>query len=191
MSGRGWPPKQIAMLKQLWDEGMPSQGIANKLSMIGPTRTKNSVVGLAHRMNLPSRESPIRPLAPGAVRTRPLRPMAPPLGTLPPAAAEGVKQAEAPPEPPRQHERTTAQRGLQTILGHARVRAAPPVLTEQPPERPAPVIQRGTCQWPLNDGRPWRFCEQPRDPYARAPYCPHHAEKARAKIRAEDEGDAA
>lgn len=42
-----------------------------------------------------------------------------------------------------------------------------------PPPPPVPVF---VCQWPLNDGRPWRFCQE-QAVFGR-PYCAAHCRRA-------------
>lgn len=50
-----WDQEQSDRLRQLWDQGYPASEIGE---MMG--RTKNQIVGRAHRLHLPSRGSPIR-----------------------------------------------------------------------------------------------------------------------------------
>lgn len=49
-----WTNDQATTLRRLWDEGHSGAEIARQMGM-----TKNAVVGRAHRMDLPSRPSPI------------------------------------------------------------------------------------------------------------------------------------
>jgi GcrA cell cycle regulator len=51
-----WMPEKISALTALWNEGVPVIEIGNRLGV-----TKNAVVGKAHRLKLPKRNSPIRP----------------------------------------------------------------------------------------------------------------------------------
>lgn len=44
--------------------------------------------------------------------------------------------------------------------------------------RPSVVV--GSCQWPLNDGRPWKFCEAPVFVFGK-PYCAKHSRDAYVK----------
>ena len=67
-----WTPQEIEQLRALWDEGLSTRTIAARLGT-----TKNSVVGKAHRLFLPSRPSPIpfaKPGAPRKVRQPPAAP---------------------------------------------------------------------------------------------------------------------
>ena len=50
-----WDVENIAKLKELWDQGLPTAQIGKLLDF-----TKNAVVGKAHRIGLERRPSPIR-----------------------------------------------------------------------------------------------------------------------------------
>ena len=50
-----WDDKNVARLKELWDQGLPTAQIGKLLGF-----TKNAVVGKAHRIGLERRPSPIR-----------------------------------------------------------------------------------------------------------------------------------
>lgn len=50
-----WNDARIAELGRLWQEGLSTAEIGRRLGI-----SKNAVVGKAHRLNLPSRPSPIR-----------------------------------------------------------------------------------------------------------------------------------
>jgi len=50
-----WNDDTIAKLRTLWAEGLSTAEIGRRLNI-----SKNAVVGKAHRLNLPSRPSPIR-----------------------------------------------------------------------------------------------------------------------------------
>ena len=85
---RAWPDAEAARLAGLWDEGLSTSDIGLRLG-----RTKNAIVGMAHRLGLPARPSPIRrdgeasPVREPRVRV--------PACTLPPLGS----MAEAPSEP--------------------------------------------------------------------------------------------
>jgi GcrA cell cycle regulator len=51
-----WGRSRVDLLKRLWDEGKTASEIA---TAIGAGCTRNSVIGKAHRLGLPARESPI------------------------------------------------------------------------------------------------------------------------------------
>ncbi|MBT6442284.1 MAG: hypothetical protein HOK61_07650, partial [Alphaproteobacteria bacterium] len=50
-----WTPERVEQLKKLWDEGLTTAEIGKRIDV-----SKNAVVGKAHRLELPSRPSPIR-----------------------------------------------------------------------------------------------------------------------------------
>ena len=50
-----WNDENVAKLKELWDQGLPTAQIGKLLNF-----TKNAVVGKAHRIGLERRPSPIR-----------------------------------------------------------------------------------------------------------------------------------
>ena len=50
-----WNDENVARLKELWDQGLPTAQIGKLLNF-----TKNAVVGKAHRIGLERRPSPIR-----------------------------------------------------------------------------------------------------------------------------------
>ncbi len=50
-----WTPERVDNLRRLWDEGLTTAEIGKQIGV-----SKNSVVGKAHRLELPSRPSPIR-----------------------------------------------------------------------------------------------------------------------------------
>ncbi|HVE20636.1 MAG TPA: GcrA family cell cycle regulator [Acidocella sp.] len=55
MNDDSWPDHLVLKLRALWAEGLSSSEIGSRLN-----KSKNSVVGKAHRLHLPSRPSPIR-----------------------------------------------------------------------------------------------------------------------------------
>jgi GcrA cell cycle regulator len=50
-----WTPKRVSALIALWNEGLTTSEIGNRLGV-----TKNAVVGKVHRLGLPKRGSPIK-----------------------------------------------------------------------------------------------------------------------------------
>ena len=49
-----WIAERVETLTELWNQGVPASEIGRRLGV-----TKNAVVGKAHRLGLPRRESPI------------------------------------------------------------------------------------------------------------------------------------
>ena len=50
-----WTPERVATVTRLWNEGLTTAEIGRTIGM-----SKNAVVGKVHRLQLPSRPSPIR-----------------------------------------------------------------------------------------------------------------------------------
>ncbi len=92
-----WTDDTIARLRAFWNEGHSTAEIGRRMGV-----TKNAVVGKAHRLDLPGRESPIRrglagPNAPRLPRpSRAARPTLP----APPSALTRPAPALLPPPPP-------------------------------------------------------------------------------------------
>ena len=144
MTSTIWNDDNIARLRSLWDEGHSTAEIGRRMGI-----TKNAVVGKAHRLELPGRQSPIR--RGGTARPRLPQREAVPLPAL-------VTAAPAAPAP-------------------AATVAAAPARVPALPVQPAPARPLGSqpCCWPI--GEPgtagFRFCD---DPAIRGkPYCPEHA----------------
>lgn len=145
-----WYDTEIVKFRSEWDEGLSTAEIGRRHN-----RSKNSIVGKAHRLNVVNpldflpRPSPIRP---NSANPRRKRPQHAPATTLPP-----LRSVETPPPPP--------------------VRLAP---QPKPPPRPAPAPTqyRGTCQWPIGEPgtKAFRFCDKPA--IAGMPYCNACAENA-------------
>lgn len=164
-----WPASDIGRLQELWAEGHSANEIGRKMG-----RSKNAVVGKAHRLNLPARESPITrrdPTAPTAVVRR----------VKPPALASLMEERAM--QPPQDVPQPTAPPSAQTVakkplegavgLAVARERAkAPPVeipkqsLVDILRPTPVPLSSKMGCQFITNekDGPEWTpiFCDTPR-----------------------------
>jgi GcrA cell cycle regulator len=177
--GAEWPTETIERLAALWETDLSCADIARELG-----RSKNSVVGKSHRLGLPARESPIRPkgsgLRPGQ-RHGPRVPRAVPgVPTLPPlASADKPKRgrppkAAPPPVPPAPRRVLDHGRlgGIQNSPRHTLPSLAPAAR----PAAPRPVPPPRACAWPLNDRRPWRFCDDASAPGQ--PYCAEHCRRA-------------
>jgi GcrA cell cycle regulator len=156
---RGWTPTNLNRLRELWADGYSTEAIGKSLGT-----TKNAIVGKAHRLDLPGRESPIirRGEPRGVGRRGPRAPLPPGAATLP--ALASVQAAPTP--------RPAAQ-------------APPP--PAPPPARSGRVV---TCAWPI--GEPgtrgpngFRFCDAASEPGK--PYCADHCRKAYQPRTAERE----
>jgi GcrA cell cycle regulator len=144
-----WSAEDDAMLTRLWAD--PANSTARMGEMMGH-RSKNSIVGRAHRIGLPARPSPIR--RDGAVQPARSARTQPALPPLPSAVA-----------PPRT-----------SVLAIPLVARAAPVVRPAPvtlsaPARIGPVR---ACCWPFGEPRTkaFRFCGDPALP-GRS-YCDDH-----------------
>lgn len=177
-----WTSEAIERLRVLWSEGHSTAEIGRRMGV-----SKNSVVGKAHRLQLPARPSPIRrdPAAPRPVAAG-RRPTLPPLRVvaaapaLAPVAAP-VMAAPAAPLPVRAEARRPEPREPRLT----EVAAAP-----KPSHvlRPFARASARSCCWPIGEpGTPgFRFCTA--ESLNGKPYCAEHAAVAyvRVKDRRED-----
>lgn len=127
-----WTLAMDADLTRLWNLGKTSLQIAIVLG-----KTKNAVVGRAHRLDLTGRPSPIKH------SDGPKRPYKP--------------RGRAPSRP-------LAEKSERKV--RARLEALPRETT------PVVLDRTKTCQWPMTDDRPWKFCGDPCQ--HGTPYCPGH-----------------
>jgi GcrA cell cycle regulator len=148
-----WNEETIGKLRGFWAEGLSTAEIGRRMGV-----SKNAVVGKAHRLNLPSRPSPIRRDGERSPRRRlPRRVQGPTLPVL------SASLAPMPPELPRVVERPT------------------PVLRSVCMPRPGARIT--PCCWPIGEPgtKSFRFCDV--DAIAGKPYCEEHASLAYVKVR--------
>ena len=155
-SGIDWTDQTVSILRALWDEGHSTAEIGRRMHT-----TKNAIVGKAHRLRLPSRQSPIRERLLTRAAPAPRRgPQASTLTTSPPtrAAAPLSQQTALPPSQP--------------MAVPSKTRASSP---------PFALTLRGCCQWPLGEpGSPdFHLCEAPA--VASRPYCEEHCRRAYAR----------
>lgn len=153
-----WTMERIGELEKLWAEGLSTAEIGRRLGV-----TKNAVVGKAHRLRLPGRQSPIDP-----ARRQAKKAAAPAKARAPrakPASPVADAQPAAKPEP-RRAQTTTAK-------------TAPP----PPPRRKQKSEHKGpACQWPFGDPRlpGFHFCGAPSEPGK--PYCDEHCARAYNRV---------
>jgi GcrA cell cycle regulator len=135
-----WSEAELLTLRQLWAEGMSARLIGVELG-----RSRNSVVGKAHRLELAPRPSHI-----GRKRGEPLPPPKPRL-TLPVVVRGRLRPVQI------------------AALGR-RPPAPPPSAPPEPPQAPPQIVEG--CMFISDDGRPWRTCGAPCVP--NRPYCLPH-----------------
>lgn len=141
-----WTHDLIAQLRELWAiDGLSTIEIGKRMGV-----SKNSIVGKAHRLNLPSRGNPIKrkilygPPPP----PKPPRPQANPKCTLP--TLDSVSGAEV-------------------IQMPRRLERPKPVVREPPPPKsPKKTIEdfaklrpKEGCLYPSGDKKPYLICEAP------------------------------
>lgn len=145
-SGR---PEMQHALRQLWDEGHSTSRIADMINARWPgaNATKNSIIGAAHRLQLPARASPIIRNGRTALKQRHILRAGP--VTLPALASVSIPVVadKAKTRQPRHPDRVVHVRGTGSV----------PAQTVALPAVSAPPVSH--CQWPLNGGRPWKFCD--------------------------------
>jgi GcrA cell cycle regulator len=169
-----WAQETIARLRSLWDEGHSTAEVGRRLGV-----SKNSVVGKAHRLDLPKRPSPIRkePTEGSRLHRRRSTPMPAGSVTLPKLACLDTPEPRLPSPPRIKAPRPVRPR---RFIEHT---AAVVELREKP------RVYCRDCQWveSLRVGRtPPIFCDQPA---VRGSYCAPHAELVyvRPADRREDE----
>jgi GcrA cell cycle regulator len=148
-----WSEDLMAKLRYWWShETQPSAAeIGRQLG-----KSKNAVVGKAHRLDLPARPSPIR-----------------------------VRQADGSVAPNPHYARQRVPVPKAATLPPLKSLAAPPVLfaatvTVAKPAAPAARMVKRECCWPTSNGRPWTFCEAVfESENLRDCYCEMHRLKAR------------
>ena len=178
MSVRPFTEEESAQIEIMWKSGMPTSEMGERLG----GRSKNSIIGRVHRMNLPPRESPIHEL------------YGPPMSDH---MTRRIRQAEkkaphkwsddevAQLRRMRADRKTIAQISQAMGLGFHAIRrklerdhiAMPAPLVSASTVRPSDKPTRITvhvpaesvspwahCQYIQNSGRPWLFCEQPPAP---------------------------
>lgn len=158
-----WTDETIAQLRALWAEGHSTAEIGRRLGC-----NKNAIVGKAHRIDLPSRPSPIRrdvPRPPSP--TRGSGATLPPLASLFDAAAPDRRFIPGQRQPPIRPPQTSAARP-------APIKSQPVVASYG---RVAP------CCWPIGEPRTksFRFCGAPSAPGR--PYCAEHCAVAYVPTR--------
>jgi GcrA cell cycle regulator len=159
-SAHGWTNERVALLKQLWADGLSASQIATKLKDV----SRSAVIGKVHRLGLAG-----RPATPRARTARPRSNIAL-FPARSPQAQYGACANPAPKPAPQPQERKAA-----TIIA---LRALPD-LDEPAPEGRLKLLdlKDGMCHWPIGDPVEdgFHFCG--RRTYA-TPYCERHAEIA-------------
>jgi GcrA cell cycle regulator len=175
-----WSDAAMAFLRSLWDEGHSTAEIGRRMG-----RTKSGIIGKAHRLDLPGRPSPIRAAGSGArpgqhpVRSRRAGPIT--LPALPRWCTHCFRILTA------EQTRFCSSDCYRLAAVPRRTPKPPAPRAPRPESTPASVGHVTECCFPLNDGRPWRFCCEPTEPGK--PYCAKHWAATHIPLR--DRRDAA
>jgi GcrA cell cycle regulator len=187
-----WTDERIDRLKTMWEKGMTASQIAEDLGGV----SRNAVIGKAHRLDLQSRPSPVKPNepsstpAPKAAAARVAAPSPPPPPPPPPAPRNfaPVYVPQAPTGPTGAQLRSVGPGGF---LRQGPGDQAPPSTPAPPrrlvPAKPAPEMAGKTtlldlndkiCKWPMgHPGEPdFHFCGNTVNPGF--PYCVQHCGQA-------------
>lgn len=163
-----WTDERISELTRLWQQGLSASEIGKRMGV-----SKNSIVGKAHRLNLPSRPSPIRQGEEGDTVN---------------GSADGAAEPQ-----PRAAGKSSSKRNGQgesksgkkagNANGKANGSAKKPGTGDggNPASVRAQVEARGGrsgCLWPIGDPNDpdFHFCGAAAAPGK--PYCPEHAARA-------------
>ncbi|MEL0091132.1 MAG: GcrA family cell cycle regulator [Rhodospirillales bacterium] len=144
-----WTPDRIKELEKLWAEGLSTAEIGRRLGV-----SKNAVVGKAHRLSLPGRQSPI---------DRKRR-----------TTARRVTPRAKPDSAPRKPTVSAEQKPLATEKS-----PHPPPTLAKSHNHKGP-----SCQWPFGDPKlpGFHFCGAPSEPGK--PYCSQHCAIAYNRVSA-------
>ena len=167
-----WTDVAKARLRNLWQEGLSTAEIGRRLNV-----SKNSVIGQAHRLDLPKRPYPIK-YSDGQKRRRT---SAPPHPHMPARLRDVacVQQSSTVPDP--EHEAgvspatTAPDKPSGMVTSSARI----------------PSYRIAECCWPIGDPGTsnFRFCDAPALPGK--PYCAAHARLAYLRTRSDAEREIA
>lgn len=158
-----WTDERIQELKDLWQQGHSASEIGKRMEV-----SKNAVVGKAHRLNLPSRPSPIKQQETGA--------------------SDDAASGSAAEQPARKQRKTDSRKSAsrgdgsgKNAGGNGAAVAGRGVVGTYPASIRAQVEAlggRSGCVWPIGDPNDpeFRFCGAPTAPGK--PYCSEHAARA-------------
>lgn len=183
MRGHGvnidWDEGAVQCLRSLWGDGLSSAAIGRQMG-----RSKNSIVGKAHRLDLPARPDPI--IRDGIAKPRIHRAHRVGAVTLPLfdrwcAQCSGILGAE---------QQRFCSNNCHLAYHTARRPAPKPPIIRAPKPEPQPVVWLGRvteCCFVVSEGRLHRFCCEPTEPGR--PYCAAHWTATHVPLR--DRRDAA
>ena len=160
-----WTPERIGNLENLWAEGHSTAEIGRRLGV-----SKNAVVGKAHRLGLPGRQSPID------AKRRQAKKDATPAPT-PRSTASRTKAAARPASAPT------------PMAARTKRAAAASVASTTSGVKPAKGHSGPSCQWPFGDPRlpGFHFCGAVS--VNGKPYCEEHCAAAYNRVSSSSGGN--
>lgn len=166
-----WTPEMLADLANLWTEGLSAREIAIEINQRhGTTISRNSAIGMSHRLQLTKRPSPVIRKTPCAARQ--------------PRARDKRKRVEPKPKPQRPKISGLIPEGMHVSEKSAKIeRKISDAFLEDP--ETAMTLEEcqkigNACRWPLGDviSKPRLWCGAPT--YVGQSYCPRHSKMAHA-----------
>jgi len=157
-----WTEELVARLRALWLEGHTTAEIGRRMGI-----TKNAVIGKVHRLQLPSRPSPIRQAGSSTPRRQTVPRVRGP--SLPPLRSVTDREPVPATQPPPMASRAPP-----------RAEVSPPSPAAARPAVAAPVrpVSQQPCCWPIGEPgtQSFRYCDAGAVPGK--PYCAEHAAAA-------------
>jgi GcrA cell cycle regulator len=149
----GWTDERVAILKNLWAEGLSASQIAKQL---GGGVTRNAVIGKVHRLGLAGRATPSRPAK------RPVR-LSRPRTAITNTTAPRAPRPPGAPQPSY----------LQVVTPQLE-----PLRREDGSTTSVLNLNDRTCRWPIGDPAEQNFAFCGRGSGAHGPYCADHSRMA-------------
>ncbi len=183
-TSQDWDAEAISRLSTFWAEGHSTAEIGRRMGL-----TKNSIVGKAHRLNLPPRPSPIRRGGAGKPEAvlKPERRGDQLMLSSAPSDAVCTGQAVQKPKPAQPSAAKASKQG------NRRTRPSPASSGSGCSDRASGFV-RGpvprSCCWPIGEPgkRDFHFCEATAT--SGKPYCAEHARIAYVKVDERRDGSA-
>lgn len=152
-----WTINSISKLKKLWDKGISTSEIGNKLGF-----SKNAVVGKAHRLGLKSRSNTVIK----KIKRK---------KTVPPKTKAAITKTEKVAATPKTTEKAskTASAPITPIKAKAKSSSKKSKHVVEMMD-----LKKNMCRWPLGDPRSsdFSFCGEPT--FKNKPYCLTHCTEA-------------
>lgn len=178
-----WTEFEDAELSALWEDGLSTSEIGRRMF-----RSKNSVVGRAHRQDLPARASPIRARSDGLPHKPPGRRAGPhTLPPLPSVADQAIVSASEPivaaPISARLVSSIHEMRRRSEIAAAMARRVVPAAIPATPVAKPYARVSG--CLFPIGEPgtKEFRYCDEPHE---NKTYCDEHLAVCYLKTRRQE-----